>query len=308
MPLPLTGSARGSRDRARLGVLSHSAELYSTRRLLEAAAARGIEAVRIDPIRVVIHVDSGGPHLSDDGARLPAVGWLLPRVGSTLTDWGLALVDALVAGGAWCPGSADAIRRAQDKLATAHRLVAHGVPTVPAVALREAAHVEDAVAAAGGGPWVLKLRHGTQGRHVMAAPTAEAARSVAGSLVALGHTVLVQPWLSPADGSPRDLRVLVAGYEPIAACWRHARAGEFRANVHQGGATVAAELTPAAAELAAAAARALELPLCGVDLLPTHDGLRVLEVNGSPGLEGIERATGRDLAGDVLAWAQRASR
>jgi len=280
----------------KIAVLSHSAELYSTRRLLEAARALGHDAWQLDPIRVVVH--AGGPSgaaLSDDGAPVPLPDVVLPRVGSKLTAWGLNLLRTLRAAGVHAPVTAEALDLAHDKLATALRLAQAGVPTVPTVAVREPAHARDALEACPGPPWILKLPRGTQGVGVTRAPDRATARAILDALIGLGHTVLLQPALGPSP--PRDLRVLVAGGRALAAVWRHAPPGEFRSNVHRGGRTEAAPLTPAITTLAQDAAAALRLSVCGVDLVEREDGsLTVLEVNGSPGLEGIERATRRDLA------------
>ncbi len=279
-------------------ILSVSESFYSTRRLLEAGRGLGLDMRRIDPIRVLVHAGPGGPALTDDGQRVPVPEVVVPRVGSRLTEWSLAMLTALVDAGARCVVPAAAIRLAGDKLAATQRLAAAGLPTLATVAVREQAHIPYALEAVGGPPVVLKLIRGTQGTLVMTATDTAGALSTLGALVGLGHTVLVQRRVMM--DRPRDLRVLMAGGEPLAACWRLAADGEFRANVHRGAAAAPATLTPELADLAARAAAAIGLPVCGVDLLPTDDGWVVLEVNGSPGLEGIERATGRDLATDVL--------
>lgn len=283
---------------ASVGVISVSEALYSTRRLLEAGRALGLDMRRIDPIRVLVHAGPGGPRLSDDGVDVPCPDVVIARIGAKLHEWGLAMLRALVDAGAASPVTPDAIRLAGDKLQTALRLAACGVRTVPTVAVREPCHVRDALAAVGGPPVVFKLLNGTQGQAVTVAPDQAGARATLELLVGLGHTVLVQPLL--ASSAPRDLRVLVVAGEPLAACWRVAAPGEFRSNVHRGGRALAAPLTDEAAALARAAAAALGLPLCGVDLIEAEGGLAVLEVNGSPGLEGIEAATGRDLATPIL--------
>ena len=287
-------------DAAAVGVLSHGAGFYTTRRLLEACQAAGHTSWILDPTRVVLQTGAGVPPLLEDGAPLEIPELVLPRIGSTLTDWSLALLEGLTGAGAWSPVTPTALALAQDKLATTQRISAAGLPTLPTVAVRETTHIEDALAAVGGPPVVLKLRRGTQGHHVIGAGDGAAARSMLGSLIALGHTVVMQPWI-PME-APRDLRVLVLGGKAHAACWRHAPPGDFRSNVHRGATTTPAEITPEIADLAARASDGVGLPLCGVDLLPTRDGWAVLEVNGSPGLEGIESATGRDLAGDLLAY------
>ena len=281
-----------------LAVVSFSDTFYTTRRLIEASRALGYETDRLDPLRCVVRVGHDGPPLQEDGKDVPVPDLVVPRVGAQLTDWGLSLLTALIGAGARCPVEPDALRLASDKLATAQRLVACGVPVVPTVAVRELLHIRDAIDAVGGPPIVLKLRSGTQGNQVSVAPDIQSATSVIGTLVGLGHTVLLQPRIRPEP--PRDLRVLVIGGKAVAACWRTAPPGDFRTNVHRGGTTELAELTESIAAIATTAARSIGLALCGVDLLETDDGLRVLEVNGSPGIEGIEGATGRDLATPII--------
>ena len=290
----------------KIAVLSHSTELYSTRRLLEAARSLGHDAWQLDPIRVLIHAGGlaragGAAALSDDGVPVPLPDVVIPRVGSKLTAWGLNLLRALRAAGVHAPVHADALALAQDKLATTLRLAAAGLPTVPTVAVRERAHIRDALDAAPGPPWIIKLPRGTQGVGVTLARDRATARAILDALVGLERTALVQPAWGPSPA--RDLRVLVLGGRARAAAWRHAAPGEFRSNVHRGGRTEAVPLDalPAgAARLAEEAAEAVDLPLCGVDLLERGAApggpLAVLEVNGSPGLAGIEAATGEDLA------------
>jgi ribosomal protein S6--L-glutamate ligase len=268
-----------------VAILSHSEGFYSTRRLMEACRAQGLPVTRIDPIAVTL----------EPGGRPSGL-----RVGSRLTGWGMALVQDLVDRGATSAADAAAIGRAQDKLATTQRLSRAGIPTLRSVAVREPAHSVDALRAIGGAPVVIKEREGSQGERVHLAQDGASADALIQRLTASGATVLVQPFV--ASQPARDLRVLVVGGVATAACWRHAASGEFRSNVHRGGRVEAAEVR----ELGESAARAMGLPLCGVDLLPDRGALVVLEVNASPGLKGIEAATGRDLAAEIVSWLRRA--
>jgi ribosomal protein S6--L-glutamate ligase len=287
-----------------VAILSHSEGFYSTRRLMEACRAQGLPVTRIDPIAVTLE-PGGRPSGLRVGDRVLAVpDILIPRVGSRLTGWGMALVQDLVDRGATSAADAAAIGRAQDKLATTQRLSRAGIPTLRSVAVREPAHSVDALRAIGGAPVVIKEREGSQGERVHLAQDGASADALIQRLTASGATVLVQPFV--ASQPARDLRVLVVGGVATAACWRHAASGEFRSNVHRGGRVEAAELTPEVRELGESAARAMGLPLCGVDLLPDRGALVVLEVNASPGLKGIEAATGRDLAAEIVSWLRRA--
>jgi ribosomal protein S6--L-glutamate ligase len=286
----------------RLALLSHSDTFYSTRRLLEAAEAQGLSPVRVDPVRVVLRA-SPRPAIVEDGVELPTPDVLMPRIGAALVGWSTQLVEAWRHAGARCPLSGPAIARAADKLATTLALVAHGIPTVPTVAVREQFHVAPPLLdpLGGGDGFIIKRPLGTSGMHVARAPDAESALSFTGCLVADRSIALVQPFVRTTP--TRDVRVLIAGDEPLAACFRVAAPGEFRANVHRGGRAMsasAAELPEGTLELAMRSAAALELPFCGVDLIESPDGPLVLEVNASPGLQGIEEATGRDLAGEIV--------
>ena len=285
----------------RVALLSHSEAFYTTRRLMEAGRALGLDMTRVDPIRCVVRCQLGRSWLEEDGREIPLPHAVIPRVGARIAGWTLTMLRAWVTAGVRSHASPEALASALDKMATTQLLAAAGLPVVPTVAVREVYHVDQALAAVGGAPVVLKLPDGSQGQGVTVARTTDAARSSLGMLVGLGHTVLVQPLLGPA-GAARDLRVLVIDGRAAAACWREAAPGEFRSNVHCGGRVTPARLDDEPAELAAAAAAAVRLPTCGVDLLPVRGGVAIIEVNGSPGLEGIEGATGRDLASEMLRW------
>jgi ribosomal protein S6--L-glutamate ligase len=288
-----------------LGILSFSTAFYTTRRLLEAARARGLSVDHLDPLQILVR---GGPQcleLLTEGAPVEPPRVVIPRIGATLTDWGLDLAGVLEDLGARLTSSPLAMRIAADRL-HAHRALARaGVPVLPIAVVREVGHVETALAVVGGPPIVLKTRHGSQGRLVALASDSAGARSQAEAWIQLaGHC-----WLEPFRGSTpaRDLRVLVVGGAARAACWRVAPQGEFRTNRHRGARVEACVGEPAAFELAECAARALGLPVAGVDLLPVADrpqGWVVLEVNATPGLEGIEAATGLDLAGALVDHAR----
>lgn len=281
----------------RLAVLSWSDAFYTTRRLLEAAASLGLEAERLCPTRCTIAAHTSPP-VRRDGVPYPTPELVLPRVGVTHAEWGLALLDALVGNGAGSPASAQALRVAGDKLTTTGALRRAGLPVVQTFAVRERAHIDAVLSAVGGPPVVLKLRWGTKGATVVRAADQAGARSTLDALMALGHTVLVQPFVETKP--VRDLRVLVLGDRAAAACWRAAPQDDFRSNVHRGATVTAAELDDDIAALALGAAKACGLGIAGVDLLETPSGWAVLEVNGSPGLEGIERATGADLASAMV--------
>jgi ribosomal protein S6--L-glutamate ligase len=283
-----------------VGIISHFEALYSTRRFVEAALAQGLRPFRIDPVEVTVRLCGASSAVWGPGGPVEVPDLLIPRVGTRLGGFELALVRALVAAGSTPTAAPAALAWAQDKVVTTQRLRDAGVPILATVVLREAAQTDAAVQALGGLPVVVKRRVGSQGRGVWRADTLTAARAAVAELTEGGDIALIQPLV--VTEPVRDLRVLVIGGEPAAACWRTAATGEFRANLHRGGRVEAAALTERTADLARQAARATELPVCGVDLLPVGADFAVLEVNASPGLEGIEAATGRDLAGDIVAW------
>jgi ribosomal protein S6--L-glutamate ligase len=293
-------------------LISHSDGYYSTRRLLEAGQRLGYDMRRVDPVRVVLGMVAGAnpegavtPAIFEDGVEVPVPDVVVPRIGAKLGDWSLAMLETWILRGARCPIAPAAIARASDKVLTTLKLVEAGLPVVPTVAVREPFHVDSALALLPGSSWVIKARVGTGGDGVALVHGAMSARSVLGALTASHETILVQPHVETRP--TRDLRVLVAGGEPLCAYWREAHDEDFRANVHRGGRTREADnLTAGALELALAASFATGLPFAGIDLIETRSGLAVLEVNASPGFQGAEEASGRDLATPFLqrwvAW------
>ncbi len=289
----------------KITILSHSETYYTTRRLMEAATSLNHEVDLLDPVTCSLAAGPGGLEVFSEGRPIELPDVVIPRIGATLTRWSLTLLESLVTGGARSSVSAQAIRACADKLETTRRLTAEGLPTLPTVVVREPAHIGWALDAVGGPPIVAKRQVGTQGRHVFQALDRPSAYSLLEAMVGDGTWALVQPLV--ALEVPRDLRILVVGGEPLAACWRYAAAGEFRSNLHRGGRVAAASLADGPAALAVRCAEVMGVHACGVDLIPTEasDGpaFRVLEVNASPGLEGIESVTQQDLAGAFIEAA-----
>lgn len=286
-----------------IALISHSEAYYSTRRLLEAGHRLGYAMSRLDPVRVVLSAadNSGSPAIFEDGLEVPVPDVVMPRIGANLGPWSLALLECWMIRGARCPVSPAAIMRAADKVMTTLALVGKGIPVVPTLAIREAFHVDSALGLLPSERWVFKSRIGTGGAGVALVHGSTSARSVLGALTANHETILVQPHVQSTASTTRDLRVLIAGYEPLAAYWREAQGDEFRSNVHRGGKTrIADDLPEGALELALAAAHAMGLPFAGVDLIEGPSGLAVLEVNASPGFQGAEEAVGSDLATPFL--------
>ncbi len=292
----------------KIGILSRNKDLYSTRRLVEAAQQQGHHAWVIDTLGVVIEMGtsvdmpiraltrSALPRLRP----LPPLNGVIPRIGSSITPQGLAVVRQFEMQGVVTTATAVAIAASRDKLHSLQRMTQAGLPVPKTVVIAQAEGLFAAIQAVGGLPVVLKSAQGTQGEEVILARTFTAAAQGLVRLQQLGRLVLVQEFVAEALG--RDLRLIVVGRACVAAMERCAPQGEFRANLHRGGTAVAITPTPQVAQLALAAARAHELSVAGVDLLQSVRGPLLLEVNSSPGLEGIERVTGVDVAGEILRF------
>jgi len=291
-----------------LAVLSRRRSLYSTRRLLEAAERRGHETLVLDPLQCSLVVGRGAPVVTYRGldGRLPAIDVVLPRIGASITEHGLAVVTQFDMMGVPIVNRAQPIARSRDKLRALQILARAGVAIPKTVMARHPSQVQRALQIVGGPPAILKLVRGTQGIGVILAETEQAAQQVVETLWSLGMTVLVQEFIEESEG--RDVRVIVVGARAVAAMRRQARLGEFRSNVHRGAAATAVERAPALERVALKACRALRLDVAGVDVLESRSGPKVLEVNSSPGLEGIERATGKDVASAIVEHAVETAR
>lgn len=289
--------------RATLAVLSRKQSLYSTRRLLEAAKARGFRARVIDVLRCNLALETSNPRLFYKGKEVRGLSVALPRIGASVTAVGLQVARQLEAMGVPLVNGAAAIARSRDKLAALQELAAAGVRIPRTVLARGGGDVKELVAQVGGLPAILKLIQGTQGVGVMIAHSEAEVTSILGTLWDLGQEILLQEFVSEARG--RDVRALVVGGRVVAAMRREAKLGEFRSNLHRGGLGVAASLPREYEEAAVRAARVLGLSVAGVDLLEADEGPKVMELNSSPGFEGLEKATGLDIAGEIIAEAAR---
>jgi ribosomal protein S6--L-glutamate ligase len=287
----------------RLCILSRNPRLYSTSRLVEAAQRRGHEVDVVDPISCVLVLERGRQHLVSGGRSLDDYDAVIPRIGASITDYGLAVCAAFQHLGVAVVNRAEAIARSRDKLRALARLSAAGV-NIPRTAMaRDPSAIRTAVDAVGGTPVIIKLLQGTQGVGVMIADSPAAVESTLDTLWGLGQNIILQEFIAESRG--RDVRALVVGGELVGAMRRTARAGEFRSNLHRGGAGREITLDNNYREAALAAAAVIGLDVAGVDILESNDGPRVIEVNSSPGLKGIERATGLDVAARIIAHAER---
>lgn len=285
-----------------LAILSRSSQLYSTRRLREAATERGHDVRVIDYLRCVIDITSHRPAIVYGGNGLENLDAVIPRIGASHTYYGTAVVRQFEMMGVYPTVESQAISRSRDKLRSLQLLAAEGVGLPVTSFAHSTKDIDGLVSLVGGAPLVVKLLEGTQGMGVVLAETKKAAESVIGAFMQLDANILVQEFIKEARGS--DIRAFVVGNRVVASMERTAGAGEFRSNVHRGGATKAVRLTPEERATAKRAAKILGLNVAGVDLMRSNHGPVVLEVNSSPGLEGIEAATGVDVAGKVIEFIE----
>lgn len=284
-----------------LAIVSRNPYLYSTRRLVEAAIEQHHTVRVVDPLRCMVHISAQNPVLIVNGARLSTLDAVIPRIGPSVTVYGLALVRQFEMMGVYTVNDSHAIAQARDKLSCLQVLSKNHINVPRTVFTSQPEHVREAIDLVGGTPVVLKLMNSSQGMGVMLADTVQMARSVLDTFYSLGQSILIQEFVAEANG--QDLRAFVVGDRVVAAIRRVAAAGEFRSNLHRGGTSQEVELEPEYAEMAARAVRTMGLNVAGVDMLESKRGPMVLEVNSSPGLEGIETTTGADIAGEIIRFA-----
>ena len=287
----------------RLVILSRRESLYSTRALVEAAVRRGHQAHVFDTLQFDIQVSRQNPKLYYQGRPVGHLDAVIPRIGASITFFGMAVVRQFEMMGVYCVNESQAIARSRDKLRCLQILGRHDIGLPPTVYTRQADHVPACIERVDGPPVVVKLLEGTQGVGVVLAETTPAASSVIEAFHGLDQNILIQQFIGEAKGS--DIRALVVGRRVVAAMRRQAVAGEFRANIHRGGKVTKVRLSPEYRKTALAAARVLGLRVAGVDLMESNEGPMVMEVNSSPGLEGIQKATGVDVAAAIIAQIER---
>ncbi len=282
----------------KLAILSRNPALYSTHRLIEAARQRDCTVRVLDPLRCALKVAPGAFEVRYKGKVLPRMDAVIPRIGHSVTFHGTAVLRQFELMGVATPSNADAILRARDKLKCHQILAAEGID-LPITAFGDSPDdTSSLMNMVGPAPHVVKLNEGTQGSGVVLARDESASRSVIEAFRGLYANFLVQEFIGEAKGA--DLRCFVVGDRVVAAMQRHAAPGDFRANLHRGGKAALVQLSPAETEVAVRAAKLLGLGVAGVDLLRSRRGPLLLEVNSSPGLEGIEGASGVDIAGLIL--------
>jgi ribosomal protein S6--L-glutamate ligase len=282
----------------KIAILSRNAKLYSTQRLVEAARERGHTVRVLDPLRCYMQIAPGQFLLRYKGKPLSGIDAVIPRIGASVTFYGTAVLRQFELMGAFTPNGSDAVLRARDKLRCHQILAGEGLGLPVTVFGDNPDDTGDLLGMLGKPPHVIKLNEGTQGTGVILAENAGASRSVIEAFRGLYANFLVQEFIAEAKGA--DLRCFVVGDRVVAAMRRQASEGEFRSNLHRGGKATPVKLSAAEIDTALRAARAMGLGVAGVDLLRSKRGPLVLEVNSSPGLEGIEGASGVDVAGAII--------
>lgn len=286
----------------KIGILSRNPELYSTRRLVEAAEQRGHESVVLDHMKCDIVMDESGPYIFYDGQRITDVQAVIPRIGASVTFYGTAVVRQFEMMNVFCAVSSIAITRSRDKLRSLQVLSRAGIG-MPKTAFTNFSKNENKVLKhIGQAPVVIKLLEGTQGLGVVLAETNKAAKSVVEAFESLKTRVILQEFIEEAGGA--DIRAFVVNGEVIGAMKRQGKEGEFRSNLHRGGEAKVIKLNRSEKSTALKAAKAMGLSIAGVDMLQSKKGPLVLEVNSSPGLEGIEKATGVDIADKIIQYIE----
>ncbi|MGB3947366.1 MAG: 30S ribosomal protein S6--L-glutamate ligase [Bacteroidia bacterium] len=287
----------------KIAVLSRNPKLYSTRRLVEAAETRGHEVMVLDHLKCVLVIEKGNPHIFYGGKEVVGIDAVIPRIGTSVTFYGAAVVRQFEQMKVFSSVESQALVRSRDKLRSLQLLAKAGIG-MPKTAFASAPkNIDSVLELVGGAPVVIKLLEGTQGIGVILAETHKSAKSVIESFLALDANILVQEFIKEAGGA--DIRAFIVDGKVVGAMKRQGAPGEFRSNLHRGGSAQVIELTKEERETAIKAAKKLGLAIAGVDMLQSSRGPLVMEVNSSPGLEGIEGATGLDIAGKIIEYIER---
>jgi ribosomal protein S6--L-glutamate ligase len=284
-------------------ILSRNPKLYSTRRLVEAGEQRGHEMHVIDHLKCVLVIEKGRPHIFYKGEEIRDVDAVIPRIGSSVTFYGAAVVRQFEQMKVFTAVESQALMRSRDKLRSLQLLARAGLGMPKSAFASTAKDVDTLVNQVGGAPVVIKLLEGTQGIGVILAETEKSAKSVIESFLSLEANILVQEFIKEAGGA--DVRAFIVDGTIVGAMKRQGAEGEFRSNLHRGGKATVIQLTKQEKETAIKAAKKLGLAIAGVDMLQSERGPLVMEVNSSPGLEGIEGATKVDIAGKIIEYVER---
>lgn len=287
----------------KIAILSRNPDLYSSHRLKEAGEARGHQVDVIDTLHCYMDITSSRPAVRFQGIELPAYDAVIPRIGASITFYGTSVVRQFEMMGSFSVNESVAISRSRDKLRSMQLLSRKNVGMPRTGFAHSPDNIKDLIKNVGGAPVVIKLLEGTQGIGVVLADTEKAAESIIEAFMGINANILVQEFIKEAGGA--DIRCFVIGGKVVAAMKRQGKEGEFRSNLHRGGSAELVRITAPERATATAAAKAMGLNICGVDLLRSHSGPMVMEVNSSPGLEGIETVTGKDIATMVIEFIEK---
>lgn len=287
----------------KLALLCRNEKLYSHRRLVEAAEQRGHTMDVVDHLRCLIDISSEKSNLVYKSEELPLYDAVIPRIGASVTFYGTAVLRQLEVMGVYPLNESVAITRSRDKLRSLQLLSRRGIGLPRTIFAHRTNNAGEVIRRAGGAPLVIKLIEGTQGIGVMLSETDRAAESIVEAFGGVDTNILIQEFIKEAGGE--DVRCLVIGGKVVAAMLRKGAEGEFRSNLHRGGSAKSIKISPQEREVAVKSAKAMGLNVCGVDLLRSSRGPVVMEVNSSPGLEGIEKATGIDVAGQIIEFIEK---
>lgn len=286
----------------KIGILSRNRDLYSTRRLVEAAVMRGHLVRVIDPLRCYMSINARKPMIHYAGEELTGFDAIIPRIGASITFYGTAVVRQFEMMGVYCVNESQAVARARDKLRSMQILSREGIDLPVTGFAYSSETTQNVMNQIGEPPVVIKLLEGTQGKGVMIAESRQAAESIVDAFHDLDAYFLVQEFIAEAGGA--DIRCFVVGNKVVASMMRKAKKGEFRSNLHRGGKATPIKITPRERSTAIRAAKAMDLNVAGVDIIRSKRGPLVLEVNSSPGLEGIEKSTGKDVADTIIEYIE----
>lgn len=284
-------------------MMARNPNLYSHTRLKEAAEARGHQLDIVNTLRCYMNIASRRPEIYYDGEKLPRYDAVIPRIGASVTFYGLAVLRQFEMQGVYPLNESVAIGRSRDKLRSMQLLARDGIGLPVTTFAHDPKQTENVLKLAGGAPLVIKLLEGTQGIGVVLADTDRSAKSVIEAFRGAGVNIMVQEFIKESGGT--DIRALVVGGKVVASMMRTGAEGEFRSNLHRGGSAKTIKISPEERSIAVRAAKSMGLNVCGVDMLRANHGPVVMEVNSSPGLEGVEKATGIDIAGKVIEFLEK---
>jgi len=287
----------------KIAMLARNPKLYSHQRLVEAAEAHGHEIKIFNTLRVTMNITSHRPEAYYDGQKIEGYDAVIPRIGASITFFGLAVLRQLEMMGVWPLNESVAIGRSRDKLRSVQLLARRGIGLPVTAFAHKPKQADEVIKIAGGAPVIIKLLEGTQGIGVVLGETERSAKSVIEAFGGVKVNILVQEFIKEAGGS--DIRAFVVGERVVASMRRQGAEGEFRSNIHRGGSAQSIKITPEERSTATRAAQIMGLNVCGVDMLRSNHGPVVMEVNSSPGLEGVEKATGIDIAGKIIEFIEK---